>query len=115
MDGNHQLKVVGELKVPWIREHNIRKSYYRRVDLRKIFAQPIHYMQALGCVYGFLSNYDETIFLRQIVDKQGVWRIKYSPVIPASIAYKSSDVDPVVSVRQCFLCRMRCYESGAGS
>ncbi|OOQ88038.1 hypothetical protein PEBR_14693 [Penicillium brasilianum] len=61
MDDNHQLKVVGELKVPWIRDHDIAKNYYRRDGLRKILAQPIQYMQALGCVHEFLSNYDQTI------------------------------------------------------
>ena len=101
MDESHELKDVGELKVPWIRDHNIVKYYYQRDSLRKVLAQPIQYMQALGCVYGFLSNYDQTIFLRQLVDSQGVWRIKYSPVIRASTAYKSSDVNPVVSVKQC--------------
>lgn len=71
-DDNHQLKVVGELKVPWVSRHNIEGKLDRECSLRKILAQPIMYMQHLGCACGFLSNYKETIFLRQIVDSQGV-------------------------------------------
>lgn len=41
-----------------------------------ILAQPILYMQRLGCVYGFLSNYKETILLRQLVGDQGIWRVE---------------------------------------
>lgn len=101
MDDNYQSKVIGEFKVPWVGDHDIAKHYYKRDDLRTILAQPIQYMQGVGCVHGFLSNYDQTIFLRQLVDSQGVWRIKYSPVIRASAEYRSSIWNPVVSVRQC--------------
>lgn len=102
-DGNDHLKVVGELKVPWVLEHRIDDIFRNDAMLRKMLAQPIMYMQDLGCAYGFLSNYDETIFLRQLVDSQGVWRIEYSPVIPASTMYNMGNLDSrVVSARQCF-------------
>jgi hypothetical protein len=102
-DNNHHLKVVGELKVPWVPDHTIDDKIDFDRDLRKILAQPIMYMQNLGCVYGFLSNYKETIFLRQLVDNQGLWRIEYSPVILASTTYNRGESNfPVVSVRQCF-------------
>jgi hypothetical protein len=98
-----QLLVVGELKVPWVIAHDIDDKLDNEWALRKILAQPIMYMQDLKCVYGFLSNYKETIFLRQVVDNQGVWRIEYSPVILASDTYDRGEVNPpVVSARQCF-------------
>ncbi|GAB1208341.1 hypothetical protein APSETT445_007089 [Aspergillus pseudonomiae] len=101
-DRNHQLKVVGELKVPWVSDHNIDGKLDEDWELRRILAQPIMYMQRLRCVYGFLSNYDETIFLRQVVDNQGAWRIEYSPVIPASATYNLDELKPpVASTRQC--------------
>lgn len=102
-DHNHVLRVVGELKVPWVQEHHIAARLDNEVDLRKILAQPIYYMQRLGCMYGFLSNYTETIFLRQVIDNQGVWRIEYSPVIESSTTYdRGATNPPIVSTRQCF-------------
>lgn len=82
-DDNHVLKVVGELKVPWVREHFIDDELNDNDDdeLRNIPAQPINYMQKLGRVYGSLSNYIETIFLRQLINYQGIWKVEYSPVI----------------------------------
>lgn len=102
-DNNHALKVVGELKVPWITEHHIQPRLTRDRLLRKILAQPIKYMQDLGCMYGFLSTYEETIFLRQVIDNNGVWRIEYSPVILSSTTYDRPETQPpIVSVKQCF-------------
>jgi hypothetical protein len=53
-NGNNQLNVVGELKA-----HDDEELLQARL------AQPIKYMQELNCMYGFVSNYEETIFLRQ--------------------------------------------------
>ncbi|CEJ60285.1 hypothetical protein PMG11_08865 [Penicillium brasilianum] len=86
-DSNHTLKIVGELKTPWIDEHQLEPRLTDEQTLREVLAQPIRYMQDLGCMYGFLSTYEETIFLRQVVDNNGVWRIEYSPVILASATY----------------------------
>ncbi|KAJ9486047.1 hypothetical protein VN97_g7289 [Penicillium thymicola] len=102
-DSNHTLKIVGELKAPWIVEHHIRPRIANIDLLREILAQPIKYMQDLGCMYGFLSTYEETIFLRQVVDNSGIWRVEYSPVVLASTSYdRLMTTPPVVSVRQCF-------------
>jgi hypothetical protein len=102
-DNNHALKVVGELKAPWITEHHIQPKLDGNRLLRKILAQPIKYMQDLGCMYGFLGTYEETIFLRQVIDNNGVWRIEYSPVILSSTTYDRHETQPpVVSVKQCF-------------
>jgi hypothetical protein len=111
---NHNVIVVGELKVPWVSDHTIGDKLDLEKALRKLLAQPIMYMQKLKCVYGFLSNYEETIFLRQLVDSQGVWRIEYSPVILASDTYSRVQInDPVVSVRQC-LFYVACDASNQG-
>lgn len=106
MTKNAQLKIVGELKVPWVVEHDMSAAYEDETLLRHLLAQPIEYMKDLGCKYGFMSNYSETIFLRQeLVEDR--WVIDYSPVIRASTSYTKTDLGnlwatPVVSLRQCF-------------
>ena len=100
MDDSHEVKVIGELKVPWVDEHSIENRIRCKKELRISLAQPIQCMQQLQCAYGFFSNYNETIFLRQVVDNQGVWRIEYSPVILTT--YNNGMNPPVVSARQCF-------------
>ncbi|KAJ5554964.1 hypothetical protein N7461_003434 [Penicillium sp. DV-2018c] len=62
---SQQLRVVGEVKV---------------------LAQPISYMRDLHCMYGFITSYDQTIFLRQI-RAEGSWRIEHSPVIKSCGRY----------------------------
>lgn len=50
-----------------------------------------------------MSNYEETIFLRQLVDSQGAWRIEYSPVVRSSDTHDRYRTNPhAVSARQCF-------------
>lgn len=71
-------------------------------ELKEILAHPIMYMQDLGCMYGFVSTYEETIFLRQVVDNNGVRRVGYSPVVVSSTTYDGLMTTPVVSARQCF-------------
>ncbi|OKO95184.1 hypothetical protein PENSUB_11263 [Penicillium subrubescens] len=105
-NSNNELKVIGELKVPWIEQHKLA-DVDDEDELRQLLAQPINYMQSLNCMYGFLSTYDETIFLRQELIN-GVWEVSYSPVIQGSTRYvpsKPTNVvsSPVVSVKQCFL------------
>ncbi|EPS26290.1 hypothetical protein PDE_01226 [Penicillium oxalicum 114-2] len=102
-DKNHRIKVAGELKVPWIQQHSPRYKYNDIDCFREVLAQPIKYMQAVGCLYGFLSNYEETIFLRQLVDSEGIWSIEYSPVVLSTdFCEKHRPSSPVVSARQCF-------------
>jgi hypothetical protein len=105
MTTNAELKAVGELKVPWVYEHKMSEVYHEPTMLRHLLAQPIRYMRDLNCMYGFLTTYSETIFLRQefIEDK---WVVDYSPVIQASTSYIKTDLQeiratPVVSLRQC--------------
>jgi hypothetical protein len=93
-------KVVGEFKAPWIASHRIEPLLSKKKDLRVLLAQTIRYMQRLDCAYGFLSNYEETIFLRQVVDTNGVWRIEHSQVVLSTTKYETNPL--AVSVRQCF-------------
>lgn len=75
--------------------------------LREVLAQPISYMLDLGCMYGFITNYCHTIFLRQI-QVGSTWRIEYSRAIDSSFRYTPLDpgtflAEPVLSLNQCFL------------
>ena len=102
-----QLRVVGEVKVPWLMEHRLDLCAENSTPLREVLAQPISYMLDLGCVYGFMTNYDQTIFLRQI-QVGSTWRIEHSPVIESSVRYAPLDpanqsTGPVLSFNQCFL------------
>ncbi|KAJ5247710.1 hypothetical protein N7468_002693 [Penicillium chermesinum] len=100
-----ELKIVGELKVPWIRKHRLSGLAAQSLQFRHLLSDSINYMYDLDCMYGFLSTYDETIFLKQEL-VQGTWRIYYSPVIQGSARYVPANQNAgqlVVSVRQCFL------------
>jgi hypothetical protein len=105
MDNTSALKVVGELKVPWISKHILHTRYHDQDELRMVLAQPINYMQDLDCMYGFLSTYAETMFIRQRMIN-GTWTVEYSPVIHGSTSYVRSTSPlgtPIVSAKQCFL------------
>ncbi|KAJ5465564.1 hypothetical protein N7530_009351 [Penicillium desertorum] len=102
-----QLRVVGEVKVPWLIEHRLDLCSTSTTLLRDVLAQPISYMLDLGCMYGFITNYRETIFLRQI-RVGSTWRIEYSPVIKSSARYAPADhsnpsTGPVLTFNQCLL------------
>jgi hypothetical protein len=60
------IKLVGELKVRWIPEHSLSDATINdQAQLAIKLAQPLRDMQKLGCEYGFISTYEETVFLRQ--------------------------------------------------
>jgi hypothetical protein len=71
------LRVVGEVKIPWVIEHNLDVAIREDHNIRHLLGQPIRYMYDLQCQYGFLTNYKETIFLRQINDG-GTWVIEHT-------------------------------------
>ncbi|KAJ5890651.1 uncharacterized protein N7473_006879, partial [Penicillium subrubescens] len=86
MTSAHEAKVVGEVKVPWIREHNLRKlitefeSGAKQDNFRHVLGQIAEYMFNSGLKYGFLTTYEHTIFLRK--EEVGrAWGLEYSPVI----------------------------------
>ncbi|KOS42674.1 hypothetical protein ACN38_g6420 [Penicillium nordicum] len=96
----NQIKAVGELKSPWVNEHKFKK-YSTAQRKAKLFAQPIGYMLDLQLRYGFMSNYDDTVFLRQVF-KNGEWVVEYSPVVEASFDGSDTMGNEPPSLRQCF-------------
>jgi hypothetical protein len=82
--GNTTIKLVGELKTPWVIKHDLHSAVRRIRELRQKIAQPVRDMQALGCDYGFISTYNHTIFLRQLQSPSGTWEVWYSPPISSS-------------------------------
>ncbi|KAJ5458271.1 hypothetical protein N7475_009659 [Penicillium sp. IBT 31633x] len=106
--GNTNIKLVGELKTPWVIKHDLHLAVRRLCDLRQKIAQPVRDMQSLGCEYGFISTYNHTIFLRQFQSPSGAWEVWYSP--PISSSYYTPTVPnphsthltlPQVSMKQC--------------
>ena len=77
--------------------------------LRRLLAQPVQYMQDLGCAYGVYTTYGETIFLRQVL-ANGMWEIQYSPCVRAEYCYQEMDesIDHINCVRQTVF-SVRCY------
>jgi hypothetical protein len=106
-DNAQQLRVVGEVKVPWLVQHQHDLCAENSTLLREVLGQPISYMLDLDCMYGFITNYCQTIFLRQI-QVGSTWRIEYSPLIDSSVRYAPPDpanqsIEPVLSFNQCLL------------
>ncbi|KAJ5562889.1 hypothetical protein N7535_002665 [Penicillium sp. DV-2018c] len=94
-----QLKAVGELKAPRVPAH--RFEHYRTAELKAfLFAQVIKYMFELRVMYGFMSTYESTVFLRQVF-RDGEWIVEYSPNVKASFDGSGTGNEPS-SVRQCF-------------
>ncbi|KAJ9491367.1 hypothetical protein VN97_g1899 [Penicillium thymicola] len=102
-----ELRLVGELMVPWVPEHSLSHVYGQTERLRHALGQPILYMGDLQSAFGFVSTYNETIFLRQTQLPSGQWHVEYSPVIYSTDVYEPSsgsqdhDAGPSVSMRQC--------------
>jgi hypothetical protein len=55
-DSNHALKIVGELKVPWIGELQIKRWIADARLLREILARPIKYMKDMGQYMDFSAR-----------------------------------------------------------
>jgi hypothetical protein len=64
-----QLKAIGEGKVHWISAHQLKAWRDDPVHLRRLYAQTLMYMHDLGCMYGFITTYNETVLFRQVQDK----------------------------------------------
>jgi hypothetical protein len=95
-------KIVGEAKTHWIDKHDIRKALLNfeagisdrlfRHQLGQTYAtmfdsrahtyigQIAEYMLDMHLKYGFVTTYNQTIFLRK-VDVGRTWALEYSPVI----------------------------------
>ncbi|KAJ5193157.1 hypothetical protein N7449_004357 [Penicillium cf. viridicatum] len=87
------LKAVGELKVPWVDDHDLVQRYSKESTWRSTIGQVVEYMIDQKVPYGFHSTYYHTVFLRQ-VQVHGVWRVECSPIV--------NNRNTGVSVKQCF-------------
>ncbi|KAJ6167543.1 hypothetical protein N7497_000386 [Penicillium chrysogenum] len=77
---------------PWVvPHHSLSRAYGRPQRLRRLLGQPILYTGDLQCAFGFVSKYNQTIFLRQVLLPNGQWVVEYSPVIYSTDAYKPAE------------------------
>lgn len=90
------LEAVGELKVPWVGDHDVLLASGLDKDFRHLLSQIIRYMLKLQMKYGWISNYEQTIFLRQTCVGD-TWGIEYSPIIKSTDGYTKNPLR--VSVR----------------
>ena len=58
-------------------------------------------MKELQSGYGFLSTYEETVFLKQEMAPDGTWEVWVSPIIDSTTIYIRSGTTTQVSLRQC--------------
>ncbi|KOS37893.1 hypothetical protein ACN38_g11300 [Penicillium nordicum] len=95
--GSLDLKAVGELKVPWVPDHGLSRGFVEQKITRVLLGQPAEFMYDLKVKYGWLSNYDETVFLRQVTTGSILY-LEYSPVVKAATSHAEGDATP--SLRQ---------------
>jgi len=109
LDRTWTVMSIGEVKAFWIPDHGLHEV--EESHLRLLLAQPLRYMRDAQCEYGFLTTYNQTIFLRQ-VQTNNVWGAEYSRVVFRDDEYAKAvqnQPDPrdnirvVVSAKQCFL------------
>jgi hypothetical protein len=96
-----RLKAIGELKVPWVPDHDFWNYYDDDGGMRNLLAQPIQYMLELDVMFGWLSTYQQTIFLRQTY-VNNAWGIEYSPIIEPTTRYTPTDGNAPPSAKQCY-------------
>lgn len=119
--GSTSIKLIGELKVPWVGAHDLHTAAQDEDSLRRKLAQPVRDMQQLECEYGFISTYEHTIFLRQFQFPDGRWEVWYSPPISSSTYYATTTPShqgaqaalPQVSMKQCmfYVCSLASMSS----
>ncbi|RFU35279.1 hypothetical protein B7463_g1019, partial [Scytalidium lignicola] len=113
------IRVVGEVKTPWC--HDLTGAMQDPAKRQKWLGQIAEYMWSTRCKYGFMSTYEETVFIMQDVDFNDATRYAlYSSNIirhntksqkvrgPIAAVYENK-----VSLRECFL--FLSLEIGAGS
>ncbi|QKX63405.1 uncharacterized protein TRUGW13939_10575 [Talaromyces rugulosus] len=100
MDQKARLLLVGEAKTPWV--HEIEKTLnHSQSRFRRYLGQIARYMHLAQCKYGFLTTYDETIFLKQeaLPGRRGKWNARgHQQDISNPALYRRK-----VSLRECFL------------
>ncbi|KAJ5815658.1 hypothetical protein N7474_007435 [Penicillium riverlandense] len=67
MDSQGSIKAVGELKAPWVPDHQVNKlmTLIMMVYLKRAIGQLARYMKELHVKYGFFSIYDCHVFFKQ--------------------------------------------------
>ncbi|KAK2796988.1 hypothetical protein FQN50_009357 [Emmonsiellopsis sp. PD_5] len=99
-----QVRMVGEMKTPWM--HHLDKMCDGDT-ITRLFGQIAEYMLALRMKYGFLTTYNQTIFLTQAQRAQdGQWVIYYSnPILHTTetvkISRKTTNLKDTISIRDC--------------
>ncbi|KAB8207799.1 hypothetical protein BDV34DRAFT_223003 [Aspergillus parasiticus] len=101
------LRIVGEIKVPWVNDHKLANTLTggNQHRIQRLFGQIAQYMKLADLRYGFLSTYNETIFFRQVVSNN-VWVLQHSVPIQGNTAKQdglNGNYNGRVSVRECFL------------
>lgn len=99
------LRALGELKVPWVKAHDLHKQCANMEGVRLAIGQVVEYMIDQRFPYGFYSTYEKTIFLRHI-QINGSWRVEYSYIVD------NNDATDDVSVKKCFWHLARLAASG---
>lgn len=105
-NGPPTLKAVGELKTPWVVNHQLSKWYPEEQKMRHTIGQVVEYMLDQKLPYGCHSTYEETIFLH-LVRVNGVWRVEYSPLVNSGRAG--------LPLRPCFLASRQAGSCGRAS
>ncbi|KAJ5130560.1 uncharacterized protein N7515_006599 [Penicillium bovifimosum] len=78
------------------RKYHSQIAYHSRLEHKGV--------HMIGCptsVVGELKvpNYNEMIFLSQLVDNKGIWRVEYSPVVQSTTYARHATNPPVVSIK----------------
>ncbi|OJJ67702.1 hypothetical protein ASPBRDRAFT_34067 [Aspergillus brasiliensis CBS 101740] len=122
LDETGRLRVVGEAKTPWA--HDLEEFCEGQKSLRHCLGQLARYLYVAKITYGFLTTYDETIFVKQALHpdkkKSGQMTLWYSNLIkhhtPSTAATPGSshmDYRGKVSLRECFLFLGKMTSTGA--
>ncbi|DAA77265.1 TPA_exp: Uncharacterized protein A8136_6525 [Trichophyton benhamiae CBS 112371] len=96
------LKFVGEAKTPW--RHDLGKIHHdfttrKKSTIDRALGQIAKYMYDHKMRYGFLTTYDETIFLKQECFEGSTWGLLISSPIPFDTSANWGT--RTVSLRQC--------------
>ncbi|KAL3463293.1 hypothetical protein BJX64DRAFT_287548 [Aspergillus heterothallicus] len=106
---------VGELKVPWIQEHKLQKAIDKEdklEHLRHILGQVAQYMKEGELKYGFITNYDETMFLKQEYYNER-WVLFHSEPVRSGAKFNdctADGADPEITLRQAFWHLLACIQ-----
>ncbi|KAB8277032.1 hypothetical protein BDV30DRAFT_223995 [Aspergillus minisclerotigenes] len=96
MTTSGSMRIVGEMKTRWV----VALAHLRHILESK--AQIAGYMKMSDRKYGFISTYEETIFLKQDF-KMGSWTLFHGHAIRHSTTGQEGlDFVDKVSLRECF-------------